>query len=221
MLWLHKKSNINSYIGPIKDCNMKTIAVFSLLLLAPFLNSFAQAPWSIGAKAGFNYSILSVDGEVNDYSSGPGFHVGAFVRFKPAFTGVQSEFLFSNQRAIVKTADEELNFDIRYFSIPLLITYDATPSLHVSIGPQLGFLMCAKSQYHPVTRERFDEQHYTKAYKKTDFGLNAGVDYETQKGLIFGLNYYLGLADISGFDGVAPTKNRSLQLSIGYRYAFN
>ncbi len=210
----------NSYIGPIKDCIMKTIVVFSLLLLAPFFSSFAQAPWSIGAKAGFNYSNLSVDGEVNDYSSGPGFHVGAFARFKPAFTGIQSEFLLSNQRAIVKTADEELNFDIRYFSIPLLVTYDATPSLHVSVGPQLGFLMCARSEYHPVTRERFEEQHYTKAYKKTDFGLNAGIDFETQKGLIFGINYYLGLADISDFEGVASTKNRSLQLSVGYRYDF-
>lgn len=200
---------------------MRTIFVFSLLLLGTTFSALAQSPWSIGAKAGFSYSNLAVDDEVTDYGAGPGYHIGTFIRFKPSFTGFQSEFMLSNQRAIVNANGEDMDFDIRYFSIPLLVTYDATPSLHVSLGPQLGFLMCAKSEYHPVTRERFDEQHYTKAYKKTDFGLNAGVDYETQKGLIFGLNYYLGLADISDFEGVAPTKNRSLQLSIGYRYEFN
>ncbi len=199
---------------------MKTIYALATMLVFSYFAS-AQAPWSAGIKAGFSYSNLSVDDEMTEYSSGPGYHVGAFVRFKPAFTGIQTEFTLINNRAFVNVNGEELDFDTRYFSIPFLVTYDATPSLHISLGPQFGFLMCAKSEYHPVTREKFEEQHYTKAYNKTDFGLNAGIDYETEKGIIFGASYYLGLADISDFEGVAPTKNRFLQLSVGYRFDFN
>lgn len=199
---------------------MKLAFVSSILLLFPIFSLYAQSPWSVGAKAGLSYSTLAVDDDGTDYSYGPGYHVGAFVQYKVANISVQSEVIFSSLVARVETGGEDIDFNTQYFSIPIVMRYEIVPSLHLAVGPQIGFLCCVKSEYHPVTREKFEEQDYTKAYKNIDFGFQAGAGWETPNGLLVDLRYYFGLTDISNFEGVAPTKNRWLQLSVGYRLKF-
>ncbi|MBX2962229.1 MAG: PorT family protein [Cyclobacteriaceae bacterium] len=199
---------------------MKLALVGSILLLFPFFSLYAQSPWSVGAKAGLSYSTLSVDDNGTDYSYAPGYHVGAFAQYRVAKISVQSEFIYSNLVAGVEAGGEDLNFNTKYISIPIVLQYEIVPSVQLAVGPQVGFLCCVKSEFHPVTREKFNEQDYTKAYKNTDFGFQAGAGWEAQNGLLVDLRYYFGLTDISNFEGVAPTKNRWLQLSVGYRLKF-
>ncbi len=104
----------------------------------------------------------------------------------------------------------------QYINIPILIKYEVIPGVSLQLGPQIGFLTCMESDYHPVAKQPFDEQSYTKAYKKTDYGIVAGAGYESGKWL-FDARYYYGLADIADYPGLAETKNRVVSLSVGYK----
>jgi hypothetical protein len=187
-------------------------------MLLPTLN--AQSPLSAGAKTGLSYSNLIVDDESADYSYAIGYHAGAFARYTFGDICLQTEVVVSNLAAKVESGNEELDISYRYISIPVLMQYNVTPSIQLAAGPQVGILCCMKSTFHPITRQPFVEQDYTKAYKKTDFGFQAGAGWESANGILIDLRYYYGLSDISDFDGVASTKNRWVQLSVGYRLKF-
>jgi len=98
-----------------------------------------------------------------------------------------------------------------------MVKYKISSSLNLQLGPQIGFLTCLKSDYHPVIREPFQEQDYTKAYKKTDYGITVGAGWESPNGIMIDARYYLGIADISDYQGLESTKNRVLQLTVAYR----
>lgn len=200
---------------------MKSHFLGCLLALAIAPAAFAQSNVSIGAKAGLSYATLIVDDPANTYSYAPGFHVGGFVRYDLGSVAIQPDVTLSMLTSKVNTGQEELDFNMRYLSIPISFQYQLSESFHVDLGPQIGFLQCAKSEFHPVTRQKFDEQHYTKAYKTTDFGLQTGLGWEAANGFLIDLKYYHGLSEINDFDGVASTKNRWFQMSIGYRLSFN
>jgi len=160
---------------------------------------------------------MAVDDGASDYSLTPNFHGGAFLRYTAGKMSIQGEVLYSRQGASIKASGENLKALAKYVNVPVLVRYEVVPSFHIDLGPQIGFLTCMKSDYHIVTKEPFAEQHYTKAYKKTDFGVNVGAGYEHNSGLMIDVHYYYGLTDINDYPGLASTKNRVLQISVGYK----
>jgi hypothetical protein len=175
----------------------------------------SQKLFSVGVKAGLNMSTQTVD-DAADYSFTPGFQIGGFAQAKLASIAIQADILYSQQGSTVKAGDEKMKTTASYFNVPITIKYSIIPSLNLQVGPQVGFLSCVKSDYHPVTHQPFKEQHYTKAYKGTDFGVNVGVGWNSPVGLMIEARYYLGLSDISDYEGVESTKNRVIQLTVGY-----
>lgn len=190
--------------------------IFILTSLAVSHSGVSQTLYSAGAKIGFHMSTITVADDA-EYGLTPGYHVGAFVQAKLPSLAIQIEGLYSKQGATVKSGGEEMDFIQTYVNIPVTVKYYIVPSVNLQVGPQIGFLTCTKSDYHPVTQEPFQEQDYTKAYKKTDFGLNVGVGVDIPFGLMVDARYYLGLSDISNYDGVGETKNSMIQLSVGYK----
>ena len=160
---------------------------------------------------------MSVDDGASDYSYTPGFHLGGYIRYNDVKVSYQAEVQYSQQGASIKADGEDLKAIAKYVNVPVIVRFQVVPSFHLNVGPQIGFLTCIKSDYHPVIREPFMEQHYTKAYKKTDFGVVAGAAYEAPKGFLVEVRYYLGLTDITNYDGLGPARNRMIQLSVGYK----
>ena len=176
---------------------------------------FAQI--SVGAKAGVN--LANVNGDVDNTDMKVGFHVGGYVNvaFSDALS-LQPELLFNSvgyKYTVSNGFDEaDVTSNLNYISIPVSLMYSIGPvDLHA--GPQLGFLMSAKTK---SDFDGFDDQDLKDDLKSTDLGFNVGA------GVKFGnLNvtarYTIGLSNIADGDDAddIDVKNGVIQLSLGYK----
>jgi hypothetical protein len=162
-------------------------------------------------------STMVVDDGASEYGFAPGFQLGGFLDYSLTKVSFQLDVVYSRQGASIDVDGEALDAIAQYVNIPVMVKYKIAPAFSLQLGPQIGFLTCMKSDYHPVISEPFEEQHYTKAYKKTDFGITVGAGWESPNGIMIDARYYLGLADINDYEGLEPTKNNVIQLTVGYR----
>ena len=176
---------------------------------------FAQI--SVGAKAGVN--LANVIGDVDNTDMKVGFHVGGYVNvaFSDALS-LQPELLFNSvgyKYTVSNGFDEaDVTSNLNYISIPVSLMYSFGP-VNLHAGPQLGFLMSAKTK---SDFDGFDDQDLKDDLKSTDLGFNVGA------GVKFGnLNvtarYTIGLSNIADGDDAddIDVKNGVIQLSLGYK----
>lgn len=194
---------------------MKLLIKTLFVLLISTVTVHAQ--FSAGAKIGFNMSTMVVDDGESDYGYAPGFQLGGFLDYSLTKVSFQLDVVYSRQGASIDVDGEDLQAVAQYVNLPVMVKYKIVPSFNLQVGPQIGFLTCMKSDYHPIISEPFDEQHYTKAYKGTDFGVSLGAGWESSNGILVDARYYLGLSDISDYEGLGSTKNNVIQVTIGYR----
>jgi len=189
-----------------------------ILVACSFLTSLeAQTDIYWGMKAGLNLSTQKVDNPLASYSMQPGFNVGAFFYFAfPKFV-IQPEILLSQQGANIEFEGEDLYTRFRYLSVPIMFKHVLKSGVRFELGPQIGFLLCNKSNYHPILNTKFEEQSYTSAYKSTDFLIAFGVGWESKKKWIVGARYSLGLTSINDHEGIPDTKNQVLSINVGYK----
>jgi opacity protein-like surface antigen len=106
--------------------------------------------------------------------------------------------------------DDKLN----YINIPVLAKFYITKQFTVEGGPQLGFLVSAKSDGHD-SKDNF---------KSVDTGFNFGAGYNFTDNVSVNLRYTVGLSNIADYD-VNDTdeyydspKNSVLALTLGYKF---
>ena len=193
----------------------KLFLVVVALLFGSFL--YAQNEIYIGPKAGLNLATQTVDNPLASYSLRPGFTGGAFVEFDFGNYSIQPEVLFSVQGSSIEAHGDDLYASFRYTAIPIMLKYELMSGISILAGPQIGFLMCATSDYHPILNKKFKEQHYTTAYKSTDFLIAFGFGWQSDRNLNIDARYSLGLSSIDDFAGVPDTKNSVMSITVGYR----
>lgn len=183
-----------------------------------FYPAFGQQLFSVGVKAGATLATQTVDDGTSDYGVKPGLLAGGYIRYVFSTLALQMDVVYSQQGASIDYQNDKFSSTFKYINLPVILQYQVAPSWILQAGPQVGFLTCVKSDFHPVTHAPYDEQTYTKAYKKTDFGVALGGGWAPpDKKLIIELRYYVGLSSINDYAGVAQTKNNVLQLTLGYR----
>jgi long-subunit fatty acid transport protein len=175
-----------------------------LTAAAVFVFSFANAQdTKFGVKGGLSMSSTSEEGA----SSLLAFHLGGFAEFKISDKfAVQPELLYSAQGAKFTGG----NLNLNYINIPVMAKYYVADAFSIEAGPQIGFLMSAKS----------DGTDIKDACNSTDFGLNLGAGYNLNETMSLGLRYNMGLSNvIKDVAGVSTdSKNSSIQLSFGYKF---
>jgi opacity protein-like surface antigen len=199
---------------------MKKVLLIAVVALLGLGNVSAQEV-KFGAKVGLNSSVLTGDAE--DFDSKIGFNVGAFAEIGVSDKLIfQPELLFSTQGA--KSGESGFNVTIKadYLNIPLMLKYGVTDKLFLEFGPQLGFLLSAKSKIEATySGETISEEEDIKdSFKSIDFGLNFGASFDVAENIMIGARYNLGLSNIideedSGDDKV---QNAVFSLSLGYRF---
>ena len=221
-----------------------------------------------GAKAGLNLSTVKYEvpevslngfdaaGEEQDNQFKVGFHVGGFAEFviSDQFS-FQPELLFSLQGSKLERNDiEEQNFfdgsSIRtvantttdlttsYINIPLMAKYYVSEKLFLVAGPQVGFLVGAKSKSEGtgtstytlsdgstttsntvVNSESVDTKESFKSY---NISVGAGGGYFFTENIFAEARYNLGLTNDSQsipFFNITPkAKASAIQISLGYRF---
>ncbi|WP_281232070.1 porin family protein [Flavobacterium gelatinilyticum] len=194
---------------------MKRI-IFAAIAVMAFGFTNAQET-RFGVKGGLNISTLG--GDASGVSSLVGFHVGGFAEIKIIEKlAIQPELVFSTQGAKEKFFGEKYNTNLNYLNIPVVAKYYITKEFSVEAGPQIGFLVSAKS----------DGEDVKDLYKSIDAGFNIGAGYNFTENLSVNLRYYLGLANVvdtnddyedwEDFVDSYRVNNNVISLSVGYKF---
>lgn len=211
--------------------------LFATVVVLGFMTTQAQEI-KFGAKVGLNGSTLT--GDVEDAKMIFGAHVGGFAEIKITDKfSFQPELLFSMQGAKneyseseefggdVYSYSEETTVKLNYLNVPLMAKYYATQKFFVEAGPQVGFLVSAKSDYEYTEKingsvdysDSEDGIDVKDNFKSVDFGFNFGLGYEFTENIFAGARYNFGFSDItdvSGFDD--KVNNGVFQVSFGYKF---
>ncbi|WP_072039029.1 porin family protein [Flavihumibacter solisilvae] len=184
--------------------------LFLVLVCSAALVS-AKAQVEFGVKGGMNVS--TVGGEDSDGLRGkPGFHLGGLVRipitqqFK-----IQPELVFSTQGAITENTyeGERIRYNFNYLNIPAMFQYHTDFGLYGETGPQLGFMLSAKTKHDGDSHDIKDSRNVL----DFSWGFGAGYHFTPQ----FGVNgrFNLGLSRLDD-GGDARAYNRVLQAGVFY-----
>lgn len=205
---------------------MKRIILTAAAVFAIGLANAQEAKF--GFKGGLNISNFEGDIEGLDLKSKIGFHLGGFVAIKLSDkVTLQPEVLFSTQGAKADNIQQDVNgtvytadvdFNLSYLNVPLMLKYYAAEKFNIEFGPQVGFLTAAKVK---ATVDGISAEEDAKdQFESVDFGVNVGAGYDFTEKLSAGLRYNLGLSNIAktepGDD--SKIKNSVFSVSLGYKF---
>lgn len=196
-----------------------------------------------GVKAGVNIATLTGDAVADDVSMKVGFNAGGLAEIK--FTdmiALQPEVLFSMQgaRTVDRTNDivgnrfeEESSVNLGYINVPVMLKIYPTKSFFLEGGPQVGFLISAKSK-NEATSNFVDGTSIVESetvdikdnLKTLDVAFNLGLGYDFTENLFINARYSLGLTnvydtpDFLGGLGVTEldAKNGTISVNVGYKF---
>lgn len=167
---------------------MKKIILSAIAIMA-FAFSNAQET-RFGIKGGLNISSFA-GGNYYDANSLVGFQVGGFAEIKVIERlAIQPELLFSTQGAKLEFGNTDFDTKLNYINVPVLAKFYVTKQFTVEAGPQLGFLVSAKSEGEDVKD----------GFKSVDTGFNFGVGYNFTDNFSVGARYTVGLSNIADND---------------------
>lgn len=181
---------------------MKKVVLATVIAVLGLTNVAAQEI-KFGAKGGLNFASISGDNTAGKETvTAFNFGLLAEIPMTENFS-FQPEVMFSGQGYSFNDQTISLN----YLNIPMIGKYYVTKGFSLEAGPQISFLLSAKS----------DQTNVKNLYNAVDYGINFGVGYKLDNGLNFGARYMMGLADINNVDGLSyKNRNVGLQITVGY-----
>lgn len=183
--------------------SLLTIA-FSLIVMA----GFSQAKLEIGLKGGLNSSTADVSNSNITIDSESTFHGGVYGLIKLTKLGIQPEILYSPQKNSIDNGTSINEQTKVYLDIPVMVKLYLAAGLNLQAGPQFSILTSVDSAAG-TTKDDF---------KNSDMAVAFGAGWDAPFGLQANVRYIVGLNDINDSQASnVEIKNRTLQLSIGYR----
>ena len=194
---------------------MKNITFICIFLLACTIG-FSQSTIhsNFGIKAGATAAKFGQ--ESINWDTKYRWHAGllAHLHMSDHFA-IQPELFYSAQGAEHIVVGSDLQIELGYLQLPILFQYMTGSGFRFQGGPQIGFLLNADQQLNGGAKTDVKD-----SFKKTDFGLTAGVSYITKMGLGFDARYTYGLSDISDTDNSTGGKINNLLIQVGAFYQF-
>ncbi len=174
----------------------------------------------IGLKAGLLLANLKFDDDEVKSEMKPGIYVGAFFEFKNNQIAPEIEVSYNQfgSRGDID-ATSYLDYDYRFS------TFMISPSLKVFVSkkfaPKVGFylnsIISAKATFYNTSLGNYVEVDMTDDWKKTEFGMVLGFQFNATKRLFIEANYIYGFTDLGG-EEESKINNRSIRAGIGYKF---
>lgn len=178
---------------------MKKVIVLLVVLCSA--TSLKAQTLKFGLKAGANFANL--EGNSVEGSTYTSFHFGALMEIKLLENlSLQPELVYSSQGTkIDEAAFDDINYN--YITVPVLAKFYLTKNkLSFEAGPQFSFLVNENVEY------QFEGETF-------DFALAGGLGYNITEHFLIQARYVAGLTEANKN---AEVKNRTIQLSLGYRF---
>lgn len=204
----------------------KLIRLFSTtaLLFGAVAISNAQSPGSdsmsprFGVKGGVNFATITGD-DFDSPESRTSFHVGALVEFPLSeMFSLQAEALYSGQGfeynfdGGIFGGEGNVEYQLDYINVPVLAKVYVFEGLSLEVGPQFSFKVNEEIDFNANAD---DGDYEFEEAEDFEFGVAAGLSFETSIGLFATGRYNMGLTEI--FND-SDAKNSVFQIGIGYKF---
>lgn len=211
--------------------------LLSLLLAGSSMVAFAQLP-TFGIKGGANFSTLhiSLDGSNISVNSGTltTFNAGVFVDFKFGSVSLQPALNLSGKGGkfggtFSDTEDSNIEqgdgrFNLIYLQLPVNLVYHVpvvVGDIYFGAGPYVakgisGKVKGSDSDGNSISEDiKFGDDG---DIKSMEYGANAIAGIKFKTGLLFNVNYDLGLSNIAPNADGGKLKTRVFGISVGYAF---
>jgi Outer membrane protein beta-barrel domain len=190
---------------------MKPYYIFTMAAIMLALAATAQHV-NIGIKVGLNIYTINNDNNAK-YDPKAGLNLGLIGHIHlTKQLAFQPEIVYSGQGAKFTTAGVETKINLDYINLPLLFQYMFDNGFRIQAGPQIGFLVNAKSKTGSNATDIKNN------LKTVDFGLGAGVGYvHPPTGFGVDARYNLGLSNIND-NSTVKSYNRGFQVGVFYLF---
>jgi len=196
-----------------------------------FLNAQSDSKQvQLGVKGGANFSTISGD-DFGDPDSRTSFNAGLVAEIPISERlSFQPEVFYSGQGFDVREIDQDNVFDtddnieyqLDYIQVPLLLKVYLVKGLSVEAGPQFGFKIHEEFDSQPNSDggdiEIDSEDSYVKDF---DTNVAVGASYKFDNGFFLSGRYNIGVTDIfddgTPFEGV-DAKNNVWQVGVGFMF---
>lgn len=166
----------------------------------------------IGIKGGVNFSNFI--GAIEDQGTRSSIHIGLLAEIMVSDNfSIQPEILYSKQGSTYTgNIPGFFRTKLDYISLPVEGKFKITDKISFEAGPQLGILMSSRLKTNNLNSK-------IEGLKTLDFSINAGLQYNINKGAFVQGRYVFGLTD-TGLSGNSNNRNTNsvIQLSIGYLF---
>ena len=184
-----------------------TVAVAAILITSTANAQHAN----IGIKGGLNLYNIHNSNSVK-YDSRTGFNLGLLGHIHlDKHLAFQPELVYSSQGASYGSGSSKSKLNLGYINVPLLLQYMFDNGFRIEAGPQIGFLINAKSKTDNTSVD------VKNSFKKVDAGIGAGIGYVSTSGFGVDARYNLGLSNINDNSSVKST-NRGFQFGVFYLF---
>lgn len=177
--------------------------------------------FSFGVKGGVNFAtITSGDDDFDSPDSRTSFHVGVLAEMPVSdIFSIQAEALYSGQGFDLDFEgpdNDNAEVQLDYINVPILAKFYITEGLSIEAGPQFSFLVNEEFDFNPNSNDGdIDLEDTAFEAEEFEFGVAAGITFQTNMGLFASGRYTRGFTDIYNDVNV---QNSVFQISVGYKF---
>lgn len=189
----------------------------ALLIIFSSVYFISQAQIQVGVTGALNFSDVSGNGMSSKFKTGVDIGGYAILPIYKKFS-IQPEVLFNSMNVSKgndfqtfyvnnSNGNANVNFNLAYLSIPILINYKISPKFTINAGPQYSILIGSNENL------MYNQQ----AFKNSDFGIRGGVQFYPSSTFDVFASYYGGLTNVDNIritDGMAVWKNQQVRIGV-------
>jgi len=182
---------------------MKLHAGLFIVAFLIAISSFGQGA-NLGIKGGLNF--YNVYDNYGGFQTKTGFHAGLLWHMHVSQNlAFQPEVMYSLQGADLP-GNERLN--LGYLNVPFLFQLMFNNGFRLEAGPQVGFLIHARSELDGISED------VTSSFDPFDAALALGCGFIGSSGLGFDVRYNHGISRING-----DFRNQGFQVGLFYQFS--
>ncbi len=181
--------------------------IFVFILIISFTKCYSQE-FRFGIKGGFNFSTLN-GSDASNLDSRFNYHAG--VSFRIGLTDIlalQPEIIYSSQGFTNNVEGLDIDGQLDYINVPILLDYTIAENFSLQAGPQIGINTVDEAK--PDNLAQMDL-----GAESVDISVLIGAQYITAFNIYVQARYGLGITEVvKGLNG----KNSVVSLSLGYLF---
>ena len=197
---------------------MKKVFIIGLCVIAMFSQANAQTKFSV--QGGLNLMQLkaSAMGLSIEFDSDAALNLGVIADFKGTDNfNLRSGLLYNGNSSSLTFDGEKTKITVNYLSLPLLGRVKVSEGLYAIAGPQINFLLSAKSRYDGETSD--DKE----SINSSSFSGLFGAEYQLSDKFRLGINYTAGLSNLAkqrflDTDDLGKVKFNGFNFNIGVSF---